>query len=80
MDISWRFFPYLPISNSNGQAMTNTPPTIVIVGAGFAWRSFGGQKSLIYEHLTEKNQDSPPHDQSFYQAEQQAGQQSGAGR
>ena len=24
--------------------MTNTPPTIVIVGAGFAWRSFGGDK------------------------------------
>ncbi len=24
--------------------MTNTPPTIVIVGAGFAWRSFGGPK------------------------------------
>ena len=48
--------------------------------ASFKMCKHGGQKSLIYEHLTEKNQDSPPHDQSFYQAEQQAGQQSGAGR
>ena len=35
-------------------------------------------KSLIYEHLTEKNWDSPVHGQSFCPAEEQAGQQSGA--
>ena len=50
LDIQVAVFPYLSISSSNGQAKTNTPPTIVIVGVGFAWLSFGGPSYGEGEH------------------------------